>query len=147
MGVFGRYLLYLADCAVMLAVIGVQFFIFRGELPIGYDTDRWLPILLEGGGSVMLTTLLGSTLYWTIVDFHPDLVDLRRSEIVSRDQEGKPGIETRILRSFLKAFSLFSAPILLLFAVFSEDNRFLHDYVAKTERRKIKAPRAEHGGH
>ncbi|PHK98630.1 hypothetical protein CGL56_09165 [Neolewinella marina] len=117
----------------MLAVIGVQFFLYRGELPFGYDTEQWLPLLLEGGGSVMLTTLFGATLYWSIVDYHPALVSLRRSRVVTRSGE-RPGVETRIVRSFVKAFSVFTAPVLLLFALFND--HFLHDYVAKTERRK-----------
>lgn len=141
MGVLGRYVLYLADCLVMLFVVGVQFFLFRGELPIGHSTDEWLPLLLEGGGSVMFTTLLGATIYWSIVDYHPELVSVRQSRIVMVESQERPDLQTRVLRSFLKAFTLFSAPILLLFGLFSEGNRFLHDYVAKTERRKLKAPR------
>ncbi|MGB3802111.1 MAG: RDD family protein [Lewinella sp.] len=133
MNVFGRYFLYLADCLIMLFVIGMQFFIFRGELPFGHDTDRWLPILL-GGGSVGMVTLLGGTLYWTIVDYHDELTELRRSTIVSSETGEPLDLSTRFLRSFLKALTLFTFPVLMLFAVFSEGHRFLHDYIAKTER-------------
>ncbi|WP_116108196.1 RDD family protein [Lewinella sp. IMCC34191] len=133
MNVFGRYLIYLADCLVMLFVIGMQLLIFRGELPFDHDTDHWLPMLLDGG-SVGLVTLLGGTLYWTIVDYHHELKELRRSVIVSSVSGEEPDLSTRILRSFLKAFTLFTFPVLILFAVFSKGHRFLHDYVAKTER-------------
>ncbi len=136
MNVLGRYFIYLLDCLVMLFIIGVQFFVFRGELPFGYDTDRWLPLLL-GGGSVGMTTLLGGTLYWTIVDYHEALTELRHSTIISTETGEQPELPTRFLRSFLKAFTLFTFPVLLIFAIFSKDHRFLHDYVAKTERVKI----------
>ncbi|WP_116127497.1 hypothetical protein [Lewinella sp. IMCC34183] len=134
MNVFGRYVIYLLDCLVMLAVIGLQLFLFRGEFPFGYDSDQWLSMLLGGHGSVALTTLIGGTAYWYIVDYHAELRELRRSRIVMEATGEAPPTETRFLRSFLKAFSLFTAPVLLLFALFSDRHRFLHDYVAKTER-------------
>ncbi len=134
MSVFGRYFLYLADCLVMLFVIGVQIFLFRGELPFGHSFHSWLPMLLGGSGSVAVTTLLGGTGYWYVVDYHPELMELRRSRVVTAGTAERPPVETRIIRSFLKAFTLFTAPVLLLFALFSKGHRFLHDYVAKTER-------------
>ena len=138
MSVFGRYLIYLVDCLAMLFVIGMQFFIFRGELPFGYDTDRWLPLLL-GSDSVRLVTLLGGTAFWFIVDYHENLTDLRRSTVISTETGTNPDFCTRFLRSFLKALSIFTFPPLLLFAVFSDGHRFLHDYVAKTRRVKLPA--------
>lgn len=138
MNVFGRYFLYLADCLVMLFVIGIQLMIFRGEFPLSIDTDRWLPLLL-GTDSVRLTTLLGGTAFWYIVDYHPELERLRRSVIVSTRTGTKPDSCTRFLRSFLKAFTLFTFPVLVVFALFSSGNRFLHDYVANTERIKLPA--------
>ena len=138
MSVFGRYLIYLVDCVAMLFVIGMQFFIFRGELPFGRDTDTWLPLLL-GTDSVRLVTLLGGTAFWFIVDYHENLTELRRSMVISTETGTTPDTCTRFLRSFLKAFTLFTFPLLLLFAVFSDGHRFLHDYVAKTRRVKLPA--------
>lgn len=133
MNVFRRYFLYLLDCLVMLTVIGVQFFLFRGEWPFAYDSDRWLSLLL-GGSGVGFTTLLGGTVYWYIVDYHPELRDLRGSRVILTATGDTPDRETRALRSFMKTLSVFTFPVLLLFALFSDGHRFLHDYVAKTER-------------
>ena len=138
MSVCGRYLIYLVDCLAMLFVIGLQFLIFRGELPFEHDTDRWLPLLL-GTDSVRLVTLLGGTAFWYIVDYHDNLKDIRRSEIVSTETGTAPDAPTRFLRSFVKALSIFTFPVLLLFAVFSDGHRFLHDYVAKTRRVRLPA--------
>ena len=134
MNVFGRYILYLADCLVMLFAIGIQLILLRGQWPLSYDFDNWLPILLGGSGGVGVVTLIGGTVYWYIVDYHEELQEVRRSRVVSLTTGGTPPTEKRFLRSFLKAFTLFTAPFLLLFAVFSTEHRFLHDYVAKTER-------------
>ncbi|PPK84337.1 RDD family protein [Neolewinella xylanilytica] len=136
MNVCARYLIYLVDCLVMLFVIGLQFLVFRGELPFDYDSESWLRILLDGG-NVGLVTLLGGTLYWSIVDYHDELKELRRSTIISSETGEEPEMATRVVRSGLKAFTLFTFPVLLVFALFSENHRFLHDYVAKTERVKL----------
>ena len=136
MNVFQRYLIYLVDCLVMLFVIGMQLLIFRGEFPVGLPFDSWLPRLLDGS-STGITMLLGGTLYWTIVDYHPDLVKVRRSAVLSLESGTEPDLSTRILRSFVKAFTLFTFPVLLLVALFRGDHRFLHDHLTKTERVKL----------
>ncbi|MCP9237319.1 RDD family protein [Lewinella sp. JB7] len=133
MSVFRRYFLYLFDCLVMLGLLGVVFFVYRGEFPFHYATDRWLEVLL-GGSGVYFTTLIGSTIYWYIVDYHPSIVRFRRSHILTRPDHRSPDVTTRFLRSFVKAFTLFGGEVLLLFAIFSSEHRFLHDYIAKTER-------------
>ncbi|MBB4077557.1 putative RDD family membrane protein YckC [Lewinella aquimaris] len=136
MGVFGRYILYLLDCVVMLGILALVFLLFRGELPFGHDPERWLEVLLDGG-SVYVTTLLGATLYWFIIDYHPTVAGYRRSRVAMLADGRRPDNGTRLLRSFIKAFTLFGGEVLLLFALFSDGHRFLHDYIAQTERIKL----------
>ena len=136
MNVFQRYLIYLVDCLAMLFVIGMQLLIFRGEFPIGLPFESWLPRLLDGH-STGITMLMGGTLFWTIVDYHEDLEKIRRSRIISTETGTKPEMCTRVKRSFIKAFTLFTFPVLLLVALFRSDHRFLHDHLAKTERVKL----------
>ncbi len=136
MHIISRYFLYLMDCIVMLAVIGVQLVIFRGEWPLAYDTDRWLGLLLEGHHHIYLTTLTGATLYWTIADYHPTLTRFRFSRVLMKQTGAVPELGVRISRSLIKSFTLFGGGVLLLFALFSKEHRFLHDYLVGTERVK-----------
>jgi hypothetical protein len=134
MGVFGRYIMYRIDSLIMLGVLAVQLSLFTDLEAFELPPREWLPALIGRGASVYWTTLLGATLYWTIVDYHPALTGLRKTRIVSRISGEPLGYADRILRSFLKAFTLFGAEFLLLFALFNDDRRFLHDHVTKSER-------------
>lgn len=133
-GLFTRFVIYKVDCVVMLLIIGVQLYLFRGETPFQYRPGHWLQELLQTGSRTWLTALLGGTLYWTIVDYHPVLERYRESRVVSLDDGSRPDMGTRFLRSFIKSATLFGKSILLLFGLLRSDRRFLHDYVTRTVR-------------
>lgn len=137
MGKFRRFVMYKVDCAFMLAVIGLQFFLFRGEMPFDYHPEEWLKTLLQSSGHLWLTTVVGGALYWTVVDFHPGLVELRGSRVVSKVDGQQPDTGTRFLRSLIKSFSLFGGRWLLLFCLIDKQHRFVHDAVTDTERVKL----------
>ena len=133
-GLFRRYLIYLVDCLVMSSVLAVQLFLVRGEWPLQHHPDDYLGLLLAGH-NVWLWTLLLATGYWTIVDYHPTLLRYR-GRIVTAEGE-QPDLSTRLLRSAVKAFTLFAKPFLVVFALFSKDHTLLHDYLAKTDRVRV----------
>ncbi len=135
MNVFGRYFLYLIDSGIMLALIGVQLFLFRGEWPLSHNPDHWLSMLLEEQG-VYFTTIVGAAIYWTIMDFDPRLTSIRGSRVVQEATGELPALGMRVSRSLIKAFTLFGGGFLLLFALFSKEHRFLHDYLIETVRVK-----------
>ncbi len=136
MNVVSRYFLYLLDCGVMLAIIGVQLLLFRGEWPLSHDPDHWLGLLLEGHRGLYLTTLCGAAAYWTIMDFDPRATSIRGSRVVRKASGQLPDLGLRFSRSLIKAFTLFGGGLLLLFALCSAEHRFLHDYLVGTERVK-----------
>ena len=130
-----RYALYLIDCLVMSLVLAVQLFLLRGEWPVGHHPDGSLGLLLAGY-NVWLWTLLLATGYWTIVDYHPALLRYRGRVVTTADGQ-QPDFATRLLRSAIKAFTLFAKPFLVVFALFSKDHTLLHDYLAKTVRVRV----------
>ena len=140
MGIFSRYFLYLLDCGVMLAIVGVQLYLFRGEDPMLYYPGQWFALLLEDYAAVSLWTVVFTSVYWTIVDHHPALIGIR-GRVLSQETGDLPTYDVRILRSVVKAVTLFVWPWLLLYALFSSEHRLLHDRMAGTER--LPAEKAE----
>ena len=136
MNFFSRYLIYLVDCAVMLAVVGVQLFIFRGEWPFSHHSDNWMNLLMGGHHGVYFTTLIGAAIYWTIVDFDPKLTEYRRSRVRLVESGEVPKLCVRFVRSLIKSFTMFGGGFLLLFSLFGKEHRFLHDRILGTERVK-----------
>ena len=135
MGIVSRYFLYLLDCLVMLSILGIQIYLFRGETPLTHNPDGWLELLLGNYVNLWLWTILLATGYWMVVDYHPAL-EPHRGRIVTLATAEQPDFEKRLLRSAVKAFTLFGKPFLLVFALFSKHHRLLHDYLAGTERVK-----------
>ena len=133
MGIFSRYFLYLLDCGVMLAIVGVQIYLFRGVDPMTYYPGEWFALLLEDYATLGLWTVVFSSVYWTIVDYHPALTGIR-GRVLSQVTKELPTFDVRVLRSVVKAVTLFVWPWLLLYALFSSGHRLLHDRVAGTQR-------------
>ena len=133
MGIFSRYFLYLLDCGVMLAIVGVQLYLFRGEDPMLYYPGQWFDLLLEDYAAIGLWTVVFTSVYWTIVDYHPALTSIR-GRVLSQVTGDLPTFDVRVLRSVVKAVTLFVWPWLLLYALFSSGHRLLHDRIAGTER-------------
>lgn len=134
MGLWGRFILYKLDCLVMLCVIGVQFALFRHEQVFDYYPGDWLGELFNYASNLWLVTIVGATIYWVIVDYHPALERLRQSRIVTLVDGQRPDFGTRLVRSLVKAVTLFSFQGLLLCAVFDKQRRFAHDRVTDTHR-------------
>ncbi|CAH1002095.1 hypothetical protein LEM8419_03012 [Neolewinella maritima] len=137
MGIVSRYFLYLLDCLVMLLVLGIQMYLFYGEGFLQSSPDTYLERLLGDYGPAWLWSVLLGAAYWLIVDYHPVLAG-RRGRVVDVSSGHRPSLDKRVLRSLLKALTLFGATFLLLFALFSKDHRLLHDYVAGTDRLKVR---------
>ncbi|WP_420459986.1 hypothetical protein [Neolewinella sp.] len=133
MGIFSRYFLYLLDCAVMLAIVGVQVYLFRGEDPMVYYPGEWFALLLEDYAAIGLWTVVFTSVYWTIVDYHSALIRIR-GRVLNQATGQLPTYDVRVLRSVVKAVTLFVLPWLLLYALFSDGHRLLHDRIAGTER-------------
>lgn len=139
-GLFARWFTYKIDCLVMLLVLWVQFYLFYGEWPFIFGSDRWLPSLLESGPPLWISMTIGGAIYWTIVDYHPALEQYRESRVVMQGTDELPQFGTRVVRSLVKSATLFSASILILFGLLRGDRRFLHDYLTGTERVSYKKP-------
>lgn len=136
MSLLGRYFLYLLDCLLMLALLGVNVFIFTGENPFAIDPSQWLNFLLDNPSSrrAYWFTIVAATLYWTIVDFNPEVAKVRGPAVRDAVTHQVPPLTHRLGRSFVKAFTLFGASILYLFPLLNEKRLFLHDYLTGTER-------------
>ena len=134
MGLWGRFLIYKLDCLVMLGIIGVQFALYRGDQVFDVYPGDWLAQLFVHVGNLWVITLIGSTLYWLVVDYHPALERLRQSKVVTLEGNHRPDFGTRFVRSFVKAVSLFTFQGLLLVGLFSDDHQFAHDKVTGTRR-------------
>ena len=134
MGIFSRYFIYLLDCGVMLTIVGVQLYLFRGEDPTLYYPGEWFALLLEDYAAIGLWTVVFSSVYWTIVDYHPALARIRGSVVLESNEE-VPAPDVRVIRSVVKAVTLFVWPWLICYALLSTKHRLLHDRIAHTTRR------------
>lgn len=123
----------------MTFVLAIQVYLFTDHNPLeALGEERMLSLLLEGGYNLRVVAILLMTMFWTVVDYHPVLArTIRGSIVVNRASGEVPSMSDRLLRSVVKAVTFSVAPVLIFFAVFSEENYFLHDYVAKTRRVKV----------